>query len=208
VPREQQVHLRRLAGPVCVTFFAVRGNGSDLSLWTGENSQAGWKKLKFPKSPIRKRGEMQEERRWEISEIPEEWFGKIPRLVFSVHERWSLTMAYSSFEELEVWKRSCRLAVTLYQTLETCKDFGLRDQMQRAAVSIASNIAEGCERGGKDFARFLRIAQGSAAELRTQVYIARKILVVAEEPYLTIIDELKQISKMLTGLRQSLKTEN
>ena len=117
-------------------------------------------------------------------------------------------MAYSSFEELEVWKRSCRLAVTLYQTLETCKDFGLRDQMQRAAESIASNIAEGCERGGKDFARFLRIAQGSAAELRTQVYIARKILVVAEEPYLTIIDELKQISKMLTGLRRSLNTEN
>ena len=127
--------------------------------------------------------------------------------VFSVQERWSLTMAYSSFEELEVWKRSCRLAVTVYQTLEACKDFGLRDQMQRASVSIASNIAEGCERGGKDFARFLRIAQGSAAELRTQVYIARKIQIIAEEPYLAIIDELKQISKMLTGLRRSLKTD-
>ena len=67
------------------------------------------------------------------------------------------------FEELEVWKRSCQLAVMVYQTLKGCNDFGIRKQMQRAAVSIPSNIAEGCERGGKDFARFLRIAQGSAA---------------------------------------------
>ena len=81
-------------------------------------------------------------------------------------------MAYQSFEELEVWKRACQLAVRVYELLKECHDFGLRDQMQRASVSIASNIAEGHERGGKDFARFLRVALGSAAELRTQAYIA------------------------------------
>ena len=69
-------------------------------------------------------------------------------------------MVYRSFEELEVWKRACQLAVMVYQTLQGCNDFGIRDQMQRAAVSIPSNIAEGCERSDKDFARFLRIAQG------------------------------------------------
>jgi len=117
-------------------------------------------------------------------------------------------MAYRSFEELEVWKRACQLAVMVYQTLQGCNDFGMRDQMQRAAVSIPSNIAEGCERGGKDFARFLRIAQGSAAELRTQVYIARKIGLIADAPYLAMLDELKQIAKMLTGLGRSLNTEH
>ena len=67
---------------------------------------------------------------------------------------------YRSFEELEVWKRACQLAVQVYETLRQRRDFALRDQMQRAAVSVASNIAEGAERGGKDFARFLRVARG------------------------------------------------
>jgi hypothetical protein len=71
---------------------------------------------------------------------------------------------YHSFEELEVWKRACQLAVRVYELLRCCREFGLRNQMQKAAVSIASNIAEGSERGGKDFVRFLTIARGSAAE--------------------------------------------
>ena len=115
---------------------------------------------------------------------------------------------YQSFEELDVWKRSCQLAVTVYETLKDTRDFALRDQMQRAAVSIPSNIAEGSERGGKDFERFLRIARGSAAELRTQVYIAKKIGLLPNEPFTQLISELKEISKMLTGLARSLNRPN
>ncbi len=63
-----------------------------------------------------------------------------------------------TFEDLEVWKRACRLAVKIYQSLEHSKDFTLKDQMQRASVSIASNISEGYERSPKDFIRFLVIA--------------------------------------------------
>ncbi len=55
-------------------------------------------------------------------------------------------MAYSSFEELEVWQRACRVAVRVYEVLQSCKDYGLKDQMTRSAVSIGSNIAEGAER--------------------------------------------------------------
>ena len=117
-------------------------------------------------------------------------------------------MPYRSFEELEVWKRSCQLAVKIYEIMRNVKDFGLRDQMQRAAVSIASNIAEGSERGGKDFERFLRIARGSAAELRTQTYITKKIGVITETQMTEIVSELKEIAKMLTGLARSLNTEN
>ena len=117
-------------------------------------------------------------------------------------------MAYHSFEELDVWKRSCQVAVRVYELLRESRDFALRDQMQRAAVSIASNIAEGHERGGKDFARFLRIALGSAAELRTQCYIASRIGVLTKEQMNELVDTLKQIAKMLSGLQCSLKTEN
>ncbi len=112
---------------------------------------------------------------------------------------------YHSFENLEVWKRSCQFAVSVYESLRDCPDLALKDQMQRAAVSIPSNIAEGSERGGKDFVRFLRIASGSAAELRTQVYIAKKIGVLADDSFSRLLPELKEISKMLTGLARSLK---
>ena len=115
---------------------------------------------------------------------------------------------YQSFEELEVWKRACQLAVRLYSCLETCRDYGLKDQMQRAAVSIASNIAEGSERGGRDFARFLAIARGSAAELRTQLYIAARVGAVHEATMREPVDQTKQISKMLFALGKRLKTEN
>ena len=117
-------------------------------------------------------------------------------------------MAFRSFEDLEVWKRACNLAVTVYQTLKECREYGLRDQMQRAAVSIASNIAEGAERPTKDFQRFLRIAKGSAAELRTQTYIAAKVGIIGPEQMKTIVDETKTIARMLTSLARSLKTEN
>jgi len=111
---------------------------------------------------------------------------------------------YRSFEDLEVWKRGCQVAVYVYEVLRDSREFSLRNQMQRAAVSIPSNIAEGSERGGKDFERFLRIARGSAAELRTQLYIARRIGMLDDEPFSHLIAELKAISKMLTSLAHSL----
>jgi len=67
---------------------------------------------------------------------------------------------YRSFEELEVWKRGCKLAVEVYVALKDCRDYGLRDQMTKSAVSVSSNIAEGAERDSeKEFIRFLHIAK-------------------------------------------------
>ncbi len=80
------------------------------------------------------------------------------------------------FEELEVWKRSARLSADLYKALCDLKDFGFRDQITRAGLSIPSNIAEGYERGtDKEMANFLNYAKGSAGELRTQIYIGMDI---------------------------------
>jgi four helix bundle protein len=111
-----------------------------------------------------------------------------------------------SFEDLDVWKKSSSLSVKLYELLRTCKDYGLKDQMLRAAVSIASNIAEGSERKSiPDFKRFISIAQGSAAELRTQVYISKEVKLLTVQDANHLIEELKIISKMLQALYSSLK---
>ena len=77
-----------------------------------------------------------------------------------------------AFEQLEVWKRSSRLTVNLYKSLINCKDYGLKDQITHAAISISSNIAKGFERNSnRQFARYLKIAKGSCGELRSQLYI-------------------------------------
>ncbi len=118
-------------------------------------------------------------------------------------------MAYQSFEELEVWKRACRLAVEISRTVGASKAFFLRDQMQRAALSIPSNIAEGSERDSKlDFMRFLRIAKGSAAELRTQCYIAAKLEVLQKSQAAKFTEECKEIAAMLQGLIKALRAKS
>ncbi|MGE3298755.1 MAG: four helix bundle protein, partial [Porticoccaceae bacterium] len=104
-------------------------------------------------------------------------------------------MAYRSFEQLEVWKRACQLSVEIYAELRECREFVFKDQMTRAALSIASNIAEGAERNSPpDFIRFLHIAKGSAAELRTQVYIAQRVGIISPERQQVLTNELKIIS--------------
>jgi len=114
---------------------------------------------------------------------------------------------YQSFEKLEVWKRSCKLAVEVYNSLKDCRDFGMKDQMNRAAVSIPSNIAEGAERDSeKEFVRFMHIAKGSAAELRTQLYIAEKAGILSIDVTKSHVQELKEISAMLHGLIKSRYT--
>jgi four helix bundle protein len=114
-------------------------------------------------------------------------------------------VAYVSFEDLEVWKRACRLAVEICSLMRDSREYTLKDQMSRAAVSIASNISEGAERGSSaEFIRFLNIAKGSAAELRTQLYIASKLgAIIPEDKALLLISEVKEISNMLQGLIRS-----
>ena len=109
-----------------------------------------------------------------------------------------------TFEDLDVWKRGCQLAVHIYQEFQTSKDYALKDQMQRAAVSISSNIAEGAERDSTpDYIKFLRYSNGSCAELRTQLYIYQRIHTNIDLS--TLIKETKEISAMLQALINSLQ---
>ncbi len=99
------------------------------------------------------------------------------------------------FEDLVIWQKGVELAVQIYNKLQNCRDFGFRDQIQRSAVSIPSNISEGYDRkSNKEFLRFLRIAKGSCAELRTQLIIAKKINLFDTE---NLIEDTLVLSSMI-----------
>lgn len=115
-----------------------------------------------------------------------------------------------TFEDLDVWKRSCQLAVDVHVALAESKDFALRGQMERSSLSIPSNIAEGCERDSTaDFIKFLRYSKGSCGELRTQLYVAERVRQRLGAPPMeaarSMIGETKALSRMLQGLINSLK---
>jgi four helix bundle protein len=114
-----------------------------------------------------------------------------------------------TFEDLEVWKRGCNLAVDVHVALAESKDFALRNQMERSSLSIPSNIAEGCERDSTpDYIKFLRYSKGSCGELRTQLYVAERVRQRLGAPPLEgsrdMIAETRTISKMLQALINSL----
>ena len=113
----------------------------------------------------------------------------------------------SDFKELEVWQKAIDAVVGIYQLsalFPEIEKFGLTNQMRRAAVSIPSNIAEGSARHHpKDFIHFLRIADGSAAEVETQLIIASKLGYI--DQCNTLTNDLVVIRKMLAGLIKSLR---
>jgi four helix bundle protein len=114
-------------------------------------------------------------------------------------------MSRHHFEELEIWKRGSRIAVSVIQFSDSIKVFALRDQMVRAAISIPSNIAEGAERDSdKEFKRFLNIALGSCAELRTQCYIAQRSTLITNEQASGLIKEARELSAMIFGFLKQL----
>ena len=113
-----------------------------------------------------------------------------------------------ALENLEVWKRSCKLSVDLYSALSDCREYGFKDQITRSALSIPSNIAEGYERGyGKSRIQFLTIAKGSCGELWTQLLIGRRAGFIGVEIGRKLELESKEISKMLYGLIQHFQKQ-
>jgi four helix bundle protein len=110
--------------------------------------------------------------------------------------------------KLEVWKRSIEFVTAIYKLTESfpkSEIYGLVQQLRRSAISIPSNIAEGAGRNSKnEFKQFLSIAQGSIAELETQLLIARNLCFVKEPESLLI--ELDELSKMIIGLAMALKS--
>ncbi len=118
--------------------------------------------------------------------------------------------AIQKFEDLKVWQNAREVNLQIYKLSNKgsfSKDFGLRDQIRRASVSILSNIAEGFERNGnKEFSQFLSIAKASSAEVRSQLYVAKDLEYISEEEFTQTISKMLEISKMISGLMGYLKT--
>lgn len=112
---------------------------------------------------------------------------------------------FQGFENLKVWKTACQLSVETYAAFRELKDFGFKDQVCRASVSIPSNIAEGYERNGqKEFIRFLNIAKGSCGEFKTQIYIALKIGYLEQATAHNLLNMARHIAAMLSSLINSI----
>jgi four helix bundle protein len=110
------------------------------------------------------------------------------------------------FEDLLVWQEGVKLSTEVYNLLKKCTDFGFRDQIRRAAVSVPSNIAEGYDRQtNKEYIQFLFIAKGSCAEVRTQLYVAINVGIIPKENAEPLIETTKKISAMLSKLIKTRK---
>ena len=114
-------------------------------------------------------------------------------------------MRIEKFEDIIVWQKAKTFSINVYGTFSTNKDFGFRDQILRASVSIMNNIAEGFERrGDKEFKHFLFIAKGSCGEVRSMLYLALDLEYLDKEQYGKYYNLSVDISKLLSGLIKTL----
>jgi four helix bundle protein len=115
------------------------------------------------------------------------------------------------FEDLIAWQKARELTKRIYEVTrqgDFAKDFGLKDQIQRAAVSMMSNIAEGFERGGRaEFHQFLSTAKASCAEVRSQLYVALDVGYIAQSGFDQLQSLAEEVAKILGGLRASVQKQ-
>jgi len=118
---------------------------------------------------------------------------------------------FSSFEEILSWQKARNLNTEIYKITNSNtsfnKDFGLKDQIRRASISITSNIAEGFERQTtKEFVRFLFIAKASAGEVRSQLYVAFDVNYITIEEFEELKEKVNEVSKLISGLIKYLQS--
>lgn len=114
-------------------------------------------------------------------------------------------MRIEGFEDIIAQQKAKGLSVMIYRLFEQYKDFGFKDQIQRASFSIMNNIAEGFERkGNKEFAYFLYIAKGSCGEVRSMLILANDLGKINDKDFDLPFKQAEEISKMLSGLIKAL----
>ncbi len=117
-----------------------------------------------------------------------------------------------NFKKLSIWAKSMDFVTDIYRTTNTfpsSERFGLVSQLQRAAVSVPANIAEGSAKSSnKDFARFLEIAIGSTFEVETELVVSFNLNYINAEQLNQLVDKLSELQKMIIGFKEKLKQQN
>ena len=120
-------------------------------------------------------------------------------------------MKVARFEDLVAWQKARSLTCDIYQMTRQgafAKDFGLGNQIQRAAVSVMSNIAEGFERGTRgEFHQFLSIAKASCAELRSQLYVALDVGYLEQPQFNALMSDAEEVARIVGGLRAAVERQ-
>lgn len=115
------------------------------------------------------------------------------------------------FEDLVAWQKARELTRSIYQVTaqgEFSKDWGLRDQLRRASVSVMSNIAEGFDRGGRaEFHQFLVVAKAFCAEVRSQLYIALDACYITEDVFARLHLLAQEVGRVVNGLRSAVEKQ-
>lgn len=114
-------------------------------------------------------------------------------------------MKIERFEDIIAWQKAKDMTVLIYKDFADSKDFGFRDQIQRASVSVMNNVAEGFERKtNNEFKQFLFIAKGSCGEVRSMLYLAKELNKISETSFNKYFKLAEEISKILSGFIKSL----
>ena len=114
-----------------------------------------------------------------------------------------------SFENLYVWQESRELINTIYKIMSSCRDYGFKDQIQRAAVSIMNNIAEGFESGSDaKFLNFLNISRGSCAEVRSMLYLCEDLGFCTKDKHEQLQSQLRKITSGIVKLSDSISKKD
>jgi four helix bundle protein len=120
--------------------------------------------------------------------------------------------SFQRFEDIEAWQKARELTKAIYAMSndgQFARDFGLRDQIRRASVSIMSNIAEGFGRGGnKEFIQFLSTAKGSSSEVQAQLYVALDAGYINQDQFQKLYSETEATARMIAGLLRYLQNSD
>ena len=115
-------------------------------------------------------------------------------------------MKIEYFEDIIAWQKAQDLAVEIYSYFNSIKDYGFKDQICRAAVSISNNIAEGFDRSSDaEFSRFLFIASGSCSEVRSMLHLAQRLKYIDKDKKDSLVNKSLEVSKIIKGFIKSLK---
>ncbi len=114
-------------------------------------------------------------------------------------------MKFERFEEIIAWQKAKEMTTQIYNLFKDNKDYGFKDQIQRASVSVMNNIAEGYERkSNTEFRQFLYIAKGSCGEVRSMIQLAKDLCYISEYDFNVLNTQAIEISKTISGLIKTL----